>query len=107
VYAAVPPLYKITTSKGYKYLKNDGALEEYRKENANKKYQVGRMKGLGEMSIDETEETLTNPENRILKQLTISDIAQTDKIFEDLMGDGVTARKTFIKNHSAEAKGDI
>ena len=45
VYAGVPPLYKITTSKGYKYLKNDEALEEYRKLNQGKKYSVNRLKG--------------------------------------------------------------
>jgi DNA gyrase/topoisomerase IV subunit B len=45
IYAGVPPLYKVTTSKGYKYLKDDKALEEYRKENINKKYEVTRFKG--------------------------------------------------------------
>ena len=45
VYAGVPPLYKITTSKGYKYLKNDEALEEYRELNKGKKYSVNRLKG--------------------------------------------------------------
>ena len=103
VYAGVPPLYKIVTSKGYKYLKNDEELERYRQENSGKKYEVKRMKGLGEMSIDETEETLTNPENRIIKQITVDDIKTTDILFEQLMGQGVTARKQYIKEHSEEA----
>lgn len=103
VYAGVPPLYKITIGKKYKYLKNDEALEAFRKENVGKKYIVNRMKGLGEMDVDETEETLTDPENRIIKQITVEDIEATDKLFEDLMGQGVNARKAYIKEHSKEA----
>ena len=103
VYAGVPPLYKITIGKKYKYLKNDEALEAFRKENPDKKYIVNRMKGLGEMDVDETEETLTDPENRIIKQITVEDIEATDKLFEDLMGQGVNARKAYIKEHSKEA----
>ena len=104
VYAGVPPLYKITIGKEYKYLKNDAELEEFRKKNAGKKYTVGRMKGLGEMSIEETEETLTDPNNRIIKQITVEDPKSTDVLFEQLMGQGVTARKAYIKEHSEEAK---
>ena len=104
VYAGVPPLYKITIGKEYKYLKNDAELEEFRKKNAGKKYTVGRMKGLGEMSIEETEETLTDPNNRIIKQITVEDPKSTDVLFEQLMGTGVTARKAYIKEHSEEAK---
>lgn len=103
VYAGVPPLYKIITQKGYKYLKDDKALEQYRQENAGKKYTVKRMKGLGEMDIDETEETLTDPNNRIIKQISVEDIKQTDILFEQLMGTGIAARKAYIKEHSHEA----
>lgn len=103
VYAGVPPLYKITTSKGYKYLKNDEELEKYRVENQGKKYQVNRMKGLGEMGVEETEETLTDPDNRIIKQITVEDIEGTNILFEQLMGVGVAARKAYIKAHSEEA----
>lgn len=103
VYAGVPPLYKITTSKGYKYLKNDEELEKYREENKGKKYQVNRMKGLGEMGVEETEETLTDPDNRIIKQITVEDIEGTNILFEQLMGVGVAARKAYIKAHSEEA----
>jgi len=107
IYAGVPPLYKITTSKGYKYLKNDEELDLYRRQNVGKKYIVNRLKGLGEMSVEETEETLTNPDNRILKQITVEDIVSTDELFEDLMGTGITARKQFIRDHSKEATYDI
>ena len=71
VYAGVPPLYKITTNKEYKYLKNDEELFLYREENKGKKYTVNRLKGLGEMSVEETEETLTDPDNRILHKVTV------------------------------------
>jgi DNA gyrase subunit B len=103
VYAGVPPLYKITIGKEYKYLKNDEALEEFRKANQGKKYLVNRMKGLGEMSVEETEETLTKPDQRIIKQITVEDIDATNILFEQLMGNGVTARKAYIKEHSKEA----
>ena len=45
VYAGVPPLYKITIGKEYKYLKDDAALEEFRKTHTGKKYTVNRLKG--------------------------------------------------------------
>ena len=103
VFAGVPPLYKITTSKGYKYLKNDVALLEYRETNKGKKYTVNRLKGLGEMSVEETEETLTDPNNRDIRQITVEDIESTNKLFDDLMGTAVLPRKAFIKEHSKEA----
>ena len=103
VYAGVPPLYRITEGKdNYIYLKNDQALEEYRKTHAGKKYVVGRMKGLGELDEDETD-ILTNPDVRIIKQVTVSDIKKADRLFEELMGTAVIPRKEYIKNHSEEA----
>ena len=104
VYAGVPPLYKITEGKDhYIYLKNDEELEEYRKTHVGKKYQVGRMKGLGEMSNEETEQTLTDPDKRIIKQISVSDIKAADRLFEDLMGTTVVPRKEYIRKHSEEA----
>ena len=107
IYAGVPPLYKITTSQGYKYLKNDEALEEYRKNNINKKYTVNRFKGLGELGPEETEETLIDPEQRILHQVTVKDLAATTKLFDDLMGTAITPRKAYIKAHSEEATYNV
>ena len=104
VYAGVPPLYKLIIGKEYKYIKNDEALEQWKQENPNKKYEVKRMKGLGEMDVDETEETLTDPNQRIIKQITIEDATAADKLFNDLMGTGIVARKEYIKEHSNEAK---
>ena len=103
VYAGVPPLYKVTMANKYYYLKNDVELEEFRQKNAGKKYIVNRMKGLGEMDVDETEETLTNPEKRIIKQITVDDVQACDILFDQLMGTGITARKKYIKDHSEEA----
>lgn len=109
IYAGVPPLYKITLSgnKGYKYLKDDAALEEFKKANIGKKYIVNRLKGLGEMDVEETEETLTNPEQRIIKQITVEDSMAAAKLFDDLMGTQVTLRKRFIQEHSHEATIEV
>ena len=104
IYAGVPPLYKITEGKDkYIYLKNDEALEEYRNSHKGKKYVVNRLKGLGELSVEETEETLADPEQRIIKQITVNDIKETDRLFDILMGTGVIGRKEYIKKHSEEA----
>ena len=103
IYAGVPPLYKVTIGKEYKYIKNDEALEEFKKTHAGRKLIVNRLKGLGEMDVDETEETLTDPNNRIIKQITVEDTKAAGILFEQLMGTGVVARKEFIKKHSKEA----
>ena len=105
VYAGVPPLYRIIFSNGEsKYIKNDKELDEWRANyKGGKKYELKRMKGLGEMSVDETEETLTDPNNRIIKQISVEDTKATDILFEQLMGTGVSARKAYIKEHSKEA----
>lgn len=103
VYAGVPPLYKITEGKDtYIYLKNDAELEEYRANHKGKKYLVNRLKGLGEMSPDETS-ILVDPDQRIIKQVTVEDIAAANKLFDDLMGTQIIPRKRFIQQHSQEA----
>lgn len=55
------------------------------------------------MSVEETEETLTNPNNRIIKKITVEDVEKTSTLFEQLMGPGIVARKQYIKEHSKEA----
>ena len=102
VYAGVPPLYRVTIGKEYKYLKNDEALEEFKKTHVGKKYLVNRMKGLGEMSVDEVDETLMDPNNRIIKQISVEDPKATNALFEQLMGQSVVGRKVFIKEHAKE-----
>lgn len=107
VYAGVPPLYKVTIGKEYKYIKNDEELEKFKIEHPNRKMEVSRFKGLGELSPDETEETLIDLNNRIIKQITIEDAKEANKLFDDLMGSAVNPRKQFIKKHSSEATYDI
>ena len=55
------------------------------------------------MNVEETEETLLDPEVRIINQVTISDAQKAAKLFDDLMGTAVTPRKIYIKEHSQEA----
>ena len=104
VYTLVAPLYKIVMGKDrYIYLKNDDELVEFVAANKGKKYQVSRFKGLGEMSADETEEALVNPETRTIKQVTVDDIKAADVLFDSLMGTAALPRKKFIQEHSKEA----
>ena len=103
IYAGVPPLYKVTMAKKYYYLKNDDALEEFKKNNKNRSFTVNRMKGLGEMDAEEVEETLTSVEGRIIRKVTVEDAAAATKLFDDLMGTAVVPRKLYIKEHSKEA----
>lgn len=60
-------------------------------------------KYVGEMSVEETEQTLTDPKERIIKQITVEDAHAADILFEQLMGTGIAARKEYIKTHSKEA----
>lgn len=55
------------------------------------------------MSVEETEETLTDPNNRIIKQITVEDVQKTNELFETLMGQSAGLRKEYIKEHSEEA----
>ena len=90
-------------AKKYYYLKNDEALDEFREKYKGKSYTINRLKGLGEMSVEETEETLTSPEGRIIKQVTVEDVAAANRLFDNLMGTAVVPRKMYIKEHSKEA----
>jgi len=103
IYAGVPPLYKVVMGKKYYYLKNDDALEEFKKKNPNRSIEVNRFKGLGELDPDETEETLVDPNNRIIRQVTVADVEAANRLFDDLMGTAVVPRKLYIKEHSKEA----
>ena len=107
IYAGVPPLYKITMNKKYYYLKDDAALEEWRKAHTGRSYTVNRFKGLGELNVEETEDTLLDENNRILHQVTVEDVNAADKLFEDLMGTAIGPRKAYIKAHSKEATDNV
>ena len=103
IYAGIPPLYRLKTNKEILYLKDDDALEEFKETHDISKYQISRLKGLGEMSPEETEEALVNPETRIIEQITIEDTGKADSLFDILMGSSADKRKKYIEEHSEEA----
>ena len=106
IYAAVPPLYKITQGTKIQYLKDDVALEKFRKTNT-KNFELGRMKGLGEMDPDEMAETVMNPATRTLKQITMDDAEVAARVFINLMGESVDPRKKFIEENAWRANIDV
>ena len=106
VYAAVPPLYRIIQGKKSFYLKDDAALEEYRK-TATGNYEVRRFKGLGEQNAEELAESTMEPGNRILKQITMDDAMAAAQTFNSLMGESATLRKKFIEENAFRANLDI
>ena len=106
IYAAVPPLYKVTQGTKIQYLKDDAALEEFRK-STKKSFDLGRMKGLGEMDPEEMADTVMNPATRTLKQICMEDAAEAAKVFLELMGESVTPRKKFIEENAWRANIDV
>ncbi len=105
VYAAQPPLYRIRY-RGETY---DAMTEEEREQIIEEKCngnptQVQRFKGLGEMNPQQLWDTTMDPENRILKRITVDDAAAADKMFSVLMGDAVEPRKKFIQDHATDAE---
>ncbi|MDR0906182.1 MAG: DNA topoisomerase (ATP-hydrolyzing) subunit B [Oscillospiraceae bacterium] len=105
VYAAQPPLYKLTRGKTVKYAFSDEELSEIsaemRGEDGKGKVEISRHKGLGEMDPEELWETTMNPETRILKRIELDDAAdaalEADEIFTVLMGEKVEPRREFIE----------
>ena len=97
VYAAQPPLYRIMHGKTRKYALDEKERDDYLNNLDSKvRYEVARMKGLGEMDDDELYETTMDIEKRVLRKITVDDCVQADAIFEKLMGDEVEPRRDFI-----------
>jgi DNA gyrase subunit B len=100
VFIAQPPLYKIQTGQNKQYFYTDEALQEYMANRERKPSSVQRFKGLGEMNPSQLWETTMNPENRIMKRVSVKDALEADELFSTLMGSDVQARKNFIKENS-------
>ncbi len=128
IYIAQPPLYKIQKGKDISYAYSDeekfaivgeeeaeedvsdSETDENEEEAAAKKsskFRIQRYKGLGEMNAEELWETTMNPQNRVLKQVTIDDAEDADKVFDILMGTDVANRKSFIQSNARMANLDI
>ena len=101
VYAAQPPLFCIKHGKTIKYVLNEAERDSYIASlNPNTKYDVSRMKGLGEMDAEELNETTMDINKRILRKITVEDLADADAAFSKLMGEDVGPRREFIEENA-------
>lgn len=105
IYIAQPPLYKIKMGKTlhYAYSDKEKASIVGKEESGD----IQRYKGLGEMNAEELWETTMDPARRILKQVTVDDARESDRIFDILMGTDVPSRKSFIQSNAKKAVVDI
>jgi DNA gyrase subunit B len=109
LYIATPPLYLVKKGKDSRYCWTEDdrlrAIDEMGK-GKDSGISVQRYKGLGEMNPEQLWDTTMNPENRILRQVTIDNVVEADRIFSMLMGDDVPPRREFIETHAKYANID-
>ena len=101
VYAAQPPLFRISHGKTRKYVLNEDERDEYIASlNPNTRYEIARMKGLGEMDAEELNETTMDINQRVLRKITVGDLADADAAFSKIMGEEVAPRRQFIEENA-------
>ena len=105
VYIATPPLYLVKKGKQERYCWTEEERDKISAE-FGKGVHIQRYKGLGEMSDVQLWETTMNPDTRILRQVSIENAAEADRVFSMLMGDDVPPRREFIERHATYANID-
>jgi len=109
VYLATPPLYLCKRGKVEEYCWTEAQRQAFIMKYGGgdeKLVRTQRYKGLGEMNADQLADTTMNPEHRILKQVTIENVADADMVFSMLMGEDVGPRREFIEENATYAKVD-
>ncbi|MCL1599904.1 MAG: DNA topoisomerase (ATP-hydrolyzing) subunit B [Actinomycetia bacterium] len=104
VYIAQPPLYSAKIGTKTTWIKKDEDLERFKAENAGRKINVQRFKGLGEMNANELWDTTMDPAQRTLLRVELEELFSAEEIFSTLMGVDVEARRNFIQRNAKDVR---